>query len=681
MREDVAQDLRRVLGLMKAENLDAARPILLSILRRDPDSEQAWYMLSLVIADPQRQAYSLRQVIRVNPANEKARQRLDKLLGVRSVSQPVPAPPAPSEPSAQVAAEPRFDIRGALGLGEKKDPWALDSEAPFDEAPDAGDQLLTSRLVGGDDTLAVPTPKEAPVASPLPDDRGTRPLPPETAGMFDDEITTALAAEREGAAVKRRISPRTLIVSVIVIAVASGLFLSRNQILAAIQGLRGSGVSGESPTATPTESNLAALPATWTATAPLPTSTPPPVGTPRGVNTPTPQPLAPEIQRAVATVQAQVSTLRGLSSERAINSYIASSSRAVEILQMQHGSSDFQRQLDDQAIALAALGLIPENYDLLPNALNAYYDAPGGLYLSSLGEIHVVGLAFTGVEKSAYAHLYAHALVDETYSVGAPSGCLGLAEECKALRALVEGDAVLLAERWLARYATAAERAEVQAVQPTYQLVTEPTPPAFILADLAFPYVHGLDFVEGIGGRSSLSSVNNAYSNAPSTTEQILHPDKYRDGEQALAVDSPDLATELDSGWRMVYDGSLGEWVTYSILRLSVFVTAQLTEDLAISASEGWGGDRAQVFYNDQLRLTAMAVHWAWDTPEDAVEFSSALSAHLERRYTGADYEQTGASCWQSETEISCILTRDDEIIWLLVPDADILESLIALFP
>jgi hypothetical protein len=78
-----------------------ARQLLIQAVRANPKDERAWLWLSAVIGDPDKEKDCLRQVLKINPHNEKARQHLARL------EQPTPAAPvAPGEVVQPVAPVP-----------------------------------------------------------------------------------------------------------------------------------------------------------------------------------------------------------------------------------------------------------------------------------------------------------------------------------------------------------------------------------------------------------------------------------------------------------------------------------------------------------------------------------------------------------------------------------------------
>lgn len=80
MDETIALDLQKALGYLRDGNIKDARPILVQILKTNPEIDQAWYMLSFVVSDRKKRIYALQQVLSLSPDNDKAKTRLAKIL-------------------------------------------------------------------------------------------------------------------------------------------------------------------------------------------------------------------------------------------------------------------------------------------------------------------------------------------------------------------------------------------------------------------------------------------------------------------------------------------------------------------------------------------------------------------------------------------------------------------------
>jgi hypothetical protein len=347
-------------------------------------------------------------------------------------------------------------------------------------------------------------------------------------------------------------------------------------------------------------------------------------------------------------------------------------------------SGGTQAELDDEARAYSALGLLKPTYNLYTNALNSLTDNLGGFFFPWSRELFVIGTSFNGVEHWIFSHEYAHALVDQHHSVtgeGVYPVCLENFDRCEAVRALVEGDASLVMAQWLQQYASPQDVRDILAYNPPLSLLPEQFPPPYLVADSNFPYVEGLTFVSYIHGRGNWTAVNRIYDRLPASTEQILHPSKYVSNEAPVVVAAPDLGETLGDGWRRIVSNTLGEWTTYMILAYGADVDAQIDDTQAKAAAAGWGGDTYQVYHRDESEESALAAHWVWETAGDATQFQRAMSPYLDARFRGARLTRDDGVCYETNGQATCLFTTGRESLWLLAPSQSILNALLASYP
>ena len=141
--------------------------------------------------------------------------------------------------------------------------------------------------------------------------------------------------------------------------------------------------------------------------------------------------------------------------------------------------------------------------------------------------------------------------------------------------------------------------------------------PPYMQHSLLFPYVAGARFVDAIG---TWGPANAALSDdAPVSTEQILHPAKYRAHERPLAVKPADPP---GPAWKRVSHGTIGEFDTAELIRTS---DSPLR---ATRAAEGWGGGRYDLWQRGDESVLELG--WRWDTRRDAAEFAAALPRYVE---------------------------------------------------
>jgi hypothetical protein len=299
-------------------------------------------------------------------------------------------------------------------------------------------------------------------------------------------------------------------------------------------------------------------------------------------------------------------------------------------------------------------------------------------------QIYIFGLGFSGVEKYIFSYEYTLASANAEFGLaeaGRYPDCSGLEESCMALRALMQGDAALSARLWWSGFAGTEDYEPISQYTPPEQILSEEFPPAFVLADLAFPYEQGEEFVTYLQNYGGWGQVNAAYANPALNTEHILHPEKYLAGEAAVEVVDEPLGSVLGEDWRMLVSDTLGEWRTFQILRSGWEFATQLPEPVSQTAAAGWGGDHYQVYVDESTDALVLSAHWIWDTQTDAAEFTQTFTDYGTRRFGAQTVEAPTGICWEAETAYTCLLSVGQETLWVLGPDQGMVDSLLGLYP
>ena len=85
--------LQQGITAYKAGKRDEARKIFITVVKQSPDNERAWGWLYDASGNDTERIYCLKQMLRINPKNEKAAQLLNQLLAPPSFnSNPSPTP-------------------------------------------------------------------------------------------------------------------------------------------------------------------------------------------------------------------------------------------------------------------------------------------------------------------------------------------------------------------------------------------------------------------------------------------------------------------------------------------------------------------------------------------------------------------------------------------------------------
>jgi hypothetical protein len=231
---------------------------------------------------------------------------------------------------------------------------------------------------------------------------------------------------------------------------------------------------------------------------------------------------------------------------------------------------------------------------------------------------------------------------------------------------LAEGDASLLETQWLRTYATQDDLTEILGFLDSLRSPVLDSAPAYLQAELLFPYEQGLAFVQRLYLKGKWSAVDSAYRAPPASTEQILHPERYPE-DRPVIVDLPESLPGPGPGWRLLDHGTLGEW------SLGLALAVHLPETDAAATAEGWGGDSYLLFgLGDSASVLVLVA--AWDTIRDAQEGFVGLRTYGDARFGKHQTTESG-TVWQSADGAALLQRASDQTLWILAPTLEIAES------
>ena len=282
-------------------------------------------------------------------------------------------------------------------------------------------------------------------------------------------------------------------------------------------------------------------------------------------------------------------------------------------------------ELELTAKVLGALALLEGDVDLgdaLEELLGA---AVAGFYDPETGDLVVRGADPSPAVRITLVHELTHALQDQHFELHRPELDDVDDETGQAFDGLVEGDAERVADLYRDSL-TAAERKEAereQAVQAAGLSRSTAIPPVLIEI-LTFPYVVGPSFVDATVDAGRL---DDAFTDPPTTSEHLFHPESYLAGEGAADVTPPQAEGDI------IDEGVLGELGLLLMLRRAV------PAELAFRAADGWGGDWYVAWDDGEVTCVRAAI--AADSPTDASELHEALTLwaadHANAAVTAAD--------------------------------------------
>ena len=346
-----------------------------------------------------------------------------------------------------------------------------------------------------------------------------------------------------------------------------------------------------------------------------PLASPTPVPSPSASVTPAPS-ASVDPATVFAQIEAEVRQIRGLPAP-SIGPVELIDRAALEARLRANLDRDYPKaRRDADNLLLHGLGLLAADQEVGALQLQLLSGQVIGYYDDRARQMVVITGSGVGPEaKVTYAHEYTHALQDKAFGLAAlDTEAVGQDDRDLARLSLVEGDATTVMTLWAVAHLTPEELLGVsQLPQPDMTGI-----PAWMVEQLEFPYLAGSQFVSRLYASGGWSAVDAVFRDPPSSTEQILHYDKYVAGEQPDGVAAPALAKALGAGWSEAPADTMGEEMIDIWLKALGAPAADAT-----SAGEGWGGDRV-VAASGPGGGTVIAWRIAWDAPADATQFAAA---------------------------------------------------------
>jgi hypothetical protein len=330
-----------------------------------------------------------------------------------------------------------------------------------------------------------------------------------------------------------------------------------------------------------------------------------------------------------AAIREEVIQIRGLTPTKPVDPVSLDETQLRTNLTADFDRENTPAELQLGQDELITLGLLPKDANLRSVMLDFQSGQVAGYYSPDKDQLFVVsrsgGLGPT--EMVTYAHEFTHQLQDQR--VGLKS--LGLdapdqSDRGLARLALVEGDATSVQGAWMQQNLTSQQMGELlQASLDPKAIAALQNAPPFVRETSLFPYQTGLAFVTGLVAPGGYAAVDTAFKDPPSSTEQVLHPEKYAAHEAPVAVTIPaGIAAKLGAGWTVAGQDTLGELVLQIWMKQGAVAPADAT-----AAAAGWGGDRLVVL-RGPAGAVGVGLITTWDTPADAASFN--LQASLAAR-------------------------------------------------
>ncbi len=390
------------------------------------------------------------------------------------------------------------------------------------------------------------------------------------------------------------------------------------------------------------------------------------------------------IQETMDLVAGQTESLRHLDSQSIVTRSLVNREEIGQVISRKLAAEYAPQDAHRDEVVLATLDLIPPDLDIYAMIENLLGEQVAGLYDPTDETFYIAsyGGKLGAFEKVTFAHEYTHALQDQYFDLEA----LGVGNKQKnqnddqllALHALIEGDATLSMQQYMATHFTALDMLGLAGTAITIDQTVLNQAPAYFRKSLMFPYQDGLIFASYLYQQRGWSAVDDAFKDLPQSSEQILHPPRYpNDIPQIVTI--PPLSATLGSDWQLVSENVLGEF------SLRLYLDVHLTQGQSARAAEGWGGDRYAVYQNKTTEQVVLIIKLLWDDEAERDEFIALYQQYAQLRFGTEAQQVEKAQTWWSGEDVLLLTQNDNQseavsTLIVLTPNMTITEQVLAAF-
>lgn len=385
-----------------------------------------------------------------------------------------------------------------------------------------------------------------------------------------------------------------------------------------------------------------------------------------------------QTMQTIQEVEQDTQDIRGLTEKAPIDVRFMSTNELeqmlIEDLDKEYSAEEWAR---DESL-LKIMGFLEQNdsyYDIMlglyTEQIAGFYD-PDKKYLALISE----NTTMSAMDRMNLSHEMTHALQDQYYHLDQPPYEVHDSTNYDAdfaASCLVEGDATLTMYKYQDSYFTSQDYTDMTKDAGDIKSDKFDAAPKYIQDSLLFPYQQGMVFVNSLYKGKTYTAIDDAYSKPPVSSEQVMHPEKYRAGERPIQVDCLDIASSLGEGWELSDTNVMGEFDIQELLM------TELRSADADKGAAGWGGCQYRMFTNPDTGKSLVAMDIKWDNETEAKEFAGIYEEYVDKRFgqdKGSYALDNGWAVWDDgKWGATALSLKGNETFVVLSQDKDAVSS------
>lgn len=355
---------------------------------------------------------------------------------------------------------------------------------------------------------------------------------------------------------------------------------------------------------------------------------------------------SPGIFSEIGAIEAGLSKITGLRFIHPVPYGVISKEQLRRFLEERMKKALKPADIHAEELTLKMLGLIPHDFDLRQNTVDLLTEQAAAFYDYNKKKLFILEGSGAGVEeRTALVHELAHALADQHFHLakyireGARSD-----DGSTARLAVMEGQATWL----MAAYLADASGETPGVPDRVLELMTESIQssareypvfskaPLYIRESLVFPYAGGMLFQNAVFRKLGRDSFASVFSNPPTSTRQVMHPDLYLAHQQPSI---PAVPRVPEPGvFRKIADGNLGEF------DYRVMLTQYSSEDQGKAAAAHVAGSSYALLEHKRDKSAVLVFASTWDSEDSASEYFKLYRQVLRGKWKIFEIESDTAS-------------------------------------
>jgi IrrE N-terminal-like domain len=287
-----------------------------------------------------------------------------------------------------------------------------------------------------------------------------------------------------------------------------------------------------------------------------------------------------------------------------------------------------------EELTLKKFNFVPADFDLAKNTVDLLTEQAAAFYDYNKKKLFITESSSTESQEPVLAHELGHALADQNYNLAKFVRQGRKNDDGSSARlAVMEGQATWLMSEFLARQNGQSLRNSPELVKMMAKLSDSSggqypvfeNEPLYLRVTLVFPYTAGMLFQNAVTEHDAKEAFGEVFRNAPLSTQQILHPEKYFSGVKPTDPKLPEV--KLGHSYKGLVGGVLGELEHRILIEQAVGATR------ADEIAPHWRGCNFELVEDKAARRVALLYASEWDSDDAARQYFAAYRASMQKKW------------------------------------------------